>query len=101
MKHEIDKRLDIHNIDRVALAYSSNKCENFFSVLVKYTSGKRIYLGKKGAWSTRIKFVAALKSNPRISDEIRMKAGITTSSASREKRITQQLDRNSYKACYK
>ena len=30
-----------------------------------------------------------------------MKAGITTSSASREKPLTQRLDRNLYKACYK
>ena len=58
VKHVIDKRLDIENIDRVALAYSSNKCENFFSVLVKYTSGKRIYLGKNDAWGIHIKFTA-------------------------------------------
>ena len=55
------------------------------SVLVKYTSGKRIYLGKKDAWSTLIKFVSDLKSSPRISDEIRIKAGITSISALREK----------------
>ena len=47
LKQEITKRLDEKNIDRVARCMSSNRCENYFSVLVKYTCGKRIYFGRK------------------------------------------------------
>ena len=39
---EITKRLDASNIDRVALAMSSNDCENFFGMLAKYSHGIRI-----------------------------------------------------------
>ena len=70
-------------------------------MLVKYTSGKRIYLGKKDAWGTRIKFVAALKSNERVSDKIRTTAGITSSSSLREKYIDKKLKRKHYLADYK
>ena len=45
VNHEISKRLNDSNIDRVALTYSSNNCENFFGMLTKYSHGKRINFG--------------------------------------------------------
>jgi len=39
---ENTKRLDESNIDRVALAMSSNDCENFVGMLLKYSHGKRV-----------------------------------------------------------
>jgi RNA-binding protein YhbY len=50
---EINKRLDATNIDKVAIAMSSNKCENFFSVLTKYTQGKRLYFGRTDGYLVR------------------------------------------------
>ena len=47
LKNEICKRLDEKNIDRVALCMNSNRCKNYFSVLVKFTCDKRIYFGRK------------------------------------------------------
>ena len=47
LKNKICNRLDENNIDRVALCMSSNRCANNFSVLVKFTCGKRIYFGRK------------------------------------------------------
>jgi len=70
-------------------------------VLIKYTSGKRIYLGKRDSRSTRIYFVAALKSNPRISDEIRKLVGISSTLCLRERYIEKRPKRNSSKAEYK
>ena len=47
LMYAITKRLDMINIDRDALTMSSNRCKNYFSVLVTFTCGKRIYFGRK------------------------------------------------------
>lgn len=101
VKGEITKRLDENNIDRVALAMSSNRCENFFSVLVKYTCGKRVYFGKKNGWKVRLKFVAASKSDNRITDKIRHEMGVSSTSVVREERITKANKRKQYYSDYK
>ncbi|EJK56195.1 hypothetical protein THAOC_23970, partial [Thalassiosira oceanica] len=88
-------------IDRVCLCLSSNPCENFFSVLVKYTSGKRVYLGKKDGWEVRLNFVAASKSNNRLTDEVRADLNIKETSFVREKSTNLKLKRKAYQAAYK
>jgi len=99
--NEITKRLDAKNIDRVALAMSSNRCENYFSVLVKYTCGKRIYFGRKDGWKVRCQFVAAKRSNGRITDDVRKGLGVTSTSAVRELSINKQLREKEYIRQYK
>jgi hypothetical protein len=34
------------NISRVAKLMSSNRCENYLNCLIKYSEGKRLYLGQ-------------------------------------------------------
>ena len=77
LMNEITKRLDMKNIDRVALAMSSNRCENYFSVLVKFTCGKRIYFGRKDGWKVRCLYVAASKTNKRLTDSVRKGLGVS------------------------
>ena len=48
VQNVISSRLNEKNVDRVAKLMSSNRCENFFSVLVKYTEGKRLNLSQLG-----------------------------------------------------
>ena len=82
--NEIAKRLDMINIDRVALAMSSHRCENYFSVLVKFTCGKRIYFGRKDGWKVRCLYVAASITNKRLTDSIQKGLGVLSSSYVRE-----------------
>ena len=67
---EITKRLDESNIDRVALAMSSNDCENFFGMLVKYSHGKRIFLGQTDSWEVYQLLVAGKKTDDRFADKV-------------------------------
>ena len=80
---------------------SSNRCENYFSVLVKYTCGKRIYFGRKKGWKVRLLFTAASLSNNRVNDDVREHIGIGTSSIVREQRIEAALKEKQYQAEYK
>ncbi|KAL7536484.1 hypothetical protein ACHAXR_007193 [Thalassiosira sp. AJA248-18] len=100
IRNEITKRLDSKNIDRVALAMSSNGCENYFSQLVKYTCGKRIYFGRKDGWEVRCKFVAAKKSDARLTNKVRREMGVLSTSAVREQSITRLLKEKEYQAAY-
>ena len=43
---EVTKRLNESNVDRVAIAMSSNGCENLFSMLAKCSLGKRMHFGR-------------------------------------------------------
>ena len=101
IRKEITKRLDKKNIDRVALAMSSNGCENFFSRVIKFTSGKRIYFGRKDGWEIRVKFAAAKKSDPRMTNKVRNEMGITSTSAVREMATVTMLREQEYHAHYK
>ena len=73
---EISKRLDVSNIDRVALAMSRNDCENFFDMLAKYSHGKRIFLGLTDSWEGYQLLVASKKSDDKFEDKIEAYAGI-------------------------
>jgi hypothetical protein len=88
------------NIDRVALAMSSNRCENYFSVLVKFTCGKRIYFGRKDGWKVRCLYVAASKTNKRLIDSVRKGLGVSSSSYVRELQISRELKQKEYQAEY-
>ena len=67
---EITKRLDESNIDRVALAMSSNDCGNFFGMLVKYSHGKQIFLGQTDLWEVYQLLVAGKKTDDRFADKV-------------------------------
>ena len=43
----ITSRLNADNIDRLASIISSNCCEKYFGILVKYSQGKRLNLDKQ------------------------------------------------------
>ena len=45
MIKEVTKRLNERNIDRVAIAMSSNGFENLFSMIVKFSHGNRTHYG--------------------------------------------------------
>ena len=53
-------RITIENINSIAEILSSNRCENYFSVLVKYTEGKRINMDASDSWRVLHAFVAGL-----------------------------------------
>ena len=76
---EISKRLDDRNIDRVAMALSSNACENFYGMLTKYTHGKRINYGQTDSWAVFGLYVAGKKSDDRFEDKVQQCAGIQSS----------------------
>ena len=76
---EITKRLDESNIGRVALAMSSNDCKNFFGMLVKYSHGKRIFLGQTDSWEVYQILVAGKKTDHRFADKVQNYHGIISS----------------------
>ena len=98
---EIFKRLKPENFDKVACCRSSNGNENFYSVLVKHTCGKRIFFGKKDVWYVKSIFVAAKMSNDRITDDVRAAMGVTVSPLVRENAIEADLNTKSYLKEYK
>ncbi|KAL7547979.1 hypothetical protein ACHAWF_017085 [Thalassiosira exigua] len=100
VKNEITKRLDKSNIAKVSLCMSSNQCENYFSVLVKFTCGKRIYFGRKNGWRVRLLYAAAGRTEKRMTDKIRKRMGVTSTSYVREQRIAQELHRKAYQSAY-
>ena len=44
MKKVISSQLSVANVDKLASILSSNVCENYFGILVKFSQGKRINL---------------------------------------------------------
>lgn len=76
----LSKRLDLSNIDRVATGSSSNRCENMFSKLSKWTHGKRNYQGRTDSWECNELYVAMMINNDdadKIEDKIREITGVT------------------------
>jgi hypothetical protein len=76
----VSKRLDLSNIDRVATGSSSNRCENMFSKLSKWTHGKRNYQGRTDSWECNELYVAMMINNDdadKIEDKIREITGVT------------------------
>lgn len=54
----ISSRLDAKNIDRVAQAKSSNRCENFFNGVTKTSQGKRLAQGRSNTYETNCLYTA-------------------------------------------
>ena len=76
---EITKRLNESNIDRVALALSSNDCENYFGMLTEYSHGKHMYFGQSDLWQVYQLLVAGLRTDDGFEDKIQASAGIASS----------------------
>ncbi|KAL7531548.1 hypothetical protein ACHAWF_003815 [Thalassiosira exigua] len=76
---EITSRLNETNIDRVAIVFSGNHCENFYSILAKFSHGKRINNGQTDLWEVFQLLVAGQRSDDRIKDKIQAAAGIVSS----------------------
>ena len=58
---------------------SSNVCDNYFGVLVKFAQGKRLNLDQSDSWRVLQAFVAGLRSNKSFTQTIRIKAGVLPS----------------------
>ena len=87
---EITDRLDFDSIDRVATISSSNRCENFFSVVAKYTHGKRLYYGRTDTFEVIQLYVAMTINNNKveIENKIRKILGVTFESSLRDAATT-------------
>ena len=68
------------NVDRIARIMSSNRCENFFSMLTKHSEGKRIHLGQSDSFEVMLHFAAGTQSNQELTTEILEQVGGETSS---------------------
>jgi len=66
----IMSRIDRSNVDQIARVMSSNLCENYFSIMVKFSQGKRLNLGQSNSWAVLAHFVAGLRSNHDFSSQI-------------------------------
>jgi hypothetical protein len=64
------KKINVLNIDILAQLKSSNPCERFFSVLTKWTEGKRRYLGRKDQLFAVVGIAAAQQSHANIEDRL-------------------------------
>jgi sRNA-binding protein len=62
----IQSRVDKQNIDRLARILSTNVCECYFNVLVKFSHGKRLNLGQTNSWEVLLHFVAGLMSHSNV-----------------------------------
>ena len=76
---EITKRLNESNIDRVALALSSNTYKNYFGMLTKYSCCIRIYFGQCVFWQVYHLLVTGLKTNDGFKGKIQTSARIASS----------------------
>ena len=76
MKKVISSRLSAANVDKLASVLSSNVCENYFGILVKFSQGKRLNLDQCDSWRVLQAFVAGLRSNPDFTSVVRDKAGV-------------------------
>jgi len=73
--HVIMQRVNLKNVDRLAMAMSSNLCEQYFSMLVKFSQGKRLNLCQSDAWKVVQLFVAGLSSDSTFIDKLLKEAG--------------------------
>jgi hypothetical protein len=64
------RKINVVNIDILALLKSSNPCARFFSVLTKWTEGKRRYLGRKNQLFAVVGLAAAQHSHADIEDQL-------------------------------
>jgi hypothetical protein len=64
----IQSRVNKQNIARLAWILSTNECECYFNVLVKFSHGKRLNLGEMDSWEVLLHFVTGLMS--RSNDDI-------------------------------
>eukprot|EP00985_Skeletonema_marinoi_P018417 scaffold10289_cov75-Skeletonema_marinoi.AAC.1 len=97
--HEITKRLDFNSIDRVATLSSSNRCENYFGVVAKYTHGKRLYYGRSDTFECIQLYVAATINNKNaagIEDRMRKLNGISYQSSVRDTAIAKDTEIKEY-----
>ena len=69
----ITSRCNATNVDWVSTCMSSNKCENFFSMMTKYTEGKRRYLPV--SLGPTVLFVACLHNNHNLSTKVLQSLG--------------------------
>mmetsp|Transcript_26462 Transcript_26462/g.43670 ORF Transcript_26462/g.43670 Transcript_26462/m.43670 type:complete len:224 (-) Transcript_26462:27-698(-) len=94
----ITSRLDGKNIDRVARAKSSNRCENMFHVLAKYSHGKRLNQSRTDTWKVNGLYVAATINNNKhaIENKIRERTGVKTSPTLREEACRKHYKRKEY-----
>lgn len=70
IKNEIKKRLTRDNIYRIAKILSSNRCENYFGCLVKYSKGKILNVDATNTWHVHQAFVAGLRSNSNFTSDL-------------------------------
>jgi hypothetical protein len=75
----ITSRVTLKNVDSLAEVMSSNRCENYFSAIVKYSHGKRLNLSQCDSWSVICVFAAALMSNKDLVTKIMSELGIQVS----------------------
>ena len=73
----ITSRLNEINLEKVGEILSSNCCENYFSVLTKYSHGKRINGDYTDTWRVQCAVVCGLISNPKFVLEIMEKLGVS------------------------
>ena len=75
----ITSRLNADNIDRLASILSSNCCEQYFGILVKYSQEKRLNLDKTDSWRVLQLFVAGLRSSANFTSDLYDKFGVLKS----------------------
>jgi hypothetical protein len=94
----INSRLDAKNIDRVAQAKSSNRCEIVFGVMTKHSQGKRLAQGRSNTWKVIGLYAAATINNDKhaIENKIRERTGVRTSSTVREESCRKHYKRKEY-----
>jgi uncharacterized pyridoxal phosphate-containing UPF0001 family protein len=76
VKKAITSCIDRSNVDRIARVMTSNLCENYFSILVKFSQGKRLNLGQSDSWAILAHFVAGLQSNKDFSSLVMQQFGV-------------------------
>ena len=72
-------RITTENIDRISSILSSNVCENYFSMLSKFTNGKRKNVDFSDLWRVQQAMVCGLKSNANFTSDILEKMGVLNS----------------------
>ena len=63
LQKEMSKRFNLKNIDKLAQMACSNSCEGFFSVLAKFSEGKRLNLEHTDMWKSMILLVFCRTGN--------------------------------------
>ena len=89
----ITSRVTEKNVDRLAEILSSNQCENFFSIMVKYTEGKRRFLGQSDSLEVLVQFVAGIKSGVDMGSSIMEELGVHSMQQQRAKHHEKKMQR--------